>query len=268
MNRKRRRHDDDEEISDSWLLPYADLLTLLLALFIVLFASSQLDAQKFEQLSSAFQHAFSGNDHFFEYPNIVEPLGDTTVDTYDDLLDNERDPWERSLTGQFQDETAELEKLKADLDEYIADHDLNTQVETELNHEQLLLTIRDNALFDLGSASVKPDARRLAEAISNILTKFPQFEIIIAGHTDDLQFSGSAQFRSNWDLSAYRALNFMEILLENDRLDERRFSNVAYGEHRPIASNETAAGRAQNRRVEVSIIRNITAPPGELISVP
>lgn len=264
MNRKRRRQHEEGRTDESWLIPYADLLTLLLALFIVLFASSQLDAQKLERLSSAFQHAFSGHDSFFEYPNIVRQHGDATLDTYENLAGSDN---HTSQMAQFEHETAELEKLKADLDQYIEEQNLNTQVETDLNHEQLLLTIRDNALFDLGSATVKPDARRLAETISDILAEYPEFDVVISGHTDNLQFSRTTQYRSNWDLSAYRALNFMEILLENENLDESRFSNVAYGEHRPIASNDTPEGRALNRRVEVSIVRNVTPPPGEVISV-
>mgnify|MGYP001444752642 CR=1 FL=1 len=265
MNRKRKQREDDH-IDETWLIPYADLLTLLLALFIVLFASSQIDTEKFEHISSAFQYAFSGDSSFFEYPNVVRQQGEATLDTYEDLAGSDNGHEQLSLAQQLERETAELEQLKADLDQYIAEHELKTQVTTELNHEQLLLTIRDNALFDLGSASVKPEARRLAQAISDILTEYPQFDVVVSGHTDNLPITGSSQFRSNWDLSAYRALNFMEVLLENEELDESRFSNAAYGEHRPIASNDTAEGRAQNRRVEVSIIRNVTVPPGEVIS--
>lgn len=163
---------------------------------------------------------------------------------------------------QFREETKELQKLKEELDRYIAENDLSTQLKTELNSRQLKIVIRDNALFDLGSADVKPEAEKLAVAISELLVKYPDYNVVVSGHTDNLPIR-TARFRSNWDLSAFRALNFMNILLENDDLNPARFSTVAYGEHQPVASNETEEGRARNRRVEVSIIRNVTAPSAD-----
>ena len=266
MNRKRRQHEATRT-DETWLIPYADLLTLLLALFIVLFASSQIDAQRFQQISQTLNAVFSGNVSILEHPSMVEH--DSPVDGIDSeqgkIGDIESDQ-ELSLEERFALETTELEKLKAELDKYISEQGLESLLQTELNSQQFVITIRDNALFDLGSATVKPEARRLAIAISEFLVDYPQFEVVVSGHTDNLPIN-TAQFRSNWDLSAYRALNFMKVLLENDKLDPARFSNVAYGEYRPIASNDTAEGRAQNRRVEISLLRNIILPEEEAVTI-
>jgi chemotaxis protein MotB len=87
-----------------------------------------------------------------------------------------------------------------------------------------------------------------------MLQEFPEYEVVVSGHTDNVPISNS-QYKDNWDLSADRALNFLKILLLNETLDPAKFTPSGYGEYHPIASNQTEAGRAQNRRVEVSIIR-------------
>lgn len=101
---------------------------------------------------------------------------------------------------------------------------------------------------------MKPESRVLAKSISNILQQFPDYDIIVSGHTDNVPISNS-QYESNWNLSSDRALNFMKILLLNNKLDPRKFSAIGYGQYRPVASNSNNLGRAENRRVEVSIIR-------------
>ncbi|MNP44485.1 Outer membrane porin F precursor [compost metagenome] len=117
-----------------------------------------------------------------------------------------------------------------------------------------MVTISDNALFPSGEAEVKPNARILAKAISAMLQEFPDYEVIVSGHTDNVPISNH-EFPSNWDLSSVRALNFMKILLLNEQLDPKKFSAIGYGEYHPVSSNENNVGRAKNRRVEVSIIR-------------
>ncbi|MNN35352.1 Outer membrane porin F precursor [compost metagenome] len=151
-------------------------------------------------------------------------------------------------------EQQNLEALKKQLDTYIKENGLTDDLETKLNQSQLMITISDKALFASGEAVVKPEARQLAKAISTMLQKFPDYEIIVSGHTDNVPIS-TYEFPSNWDLSSVRALNFMKILLINTNLDPKKFSAIGYGEYHPVAGNDTAVGRAQNRRVEVSIIR-------------
>ncbi|MDF2716128.1 MAG: motB, partial [Paenibacillus sp.] len=136
------------------------------------------------------------------------------------------------------------------------DNKLSAQLETKLTNDMLMITIRDNALFASGSATVKPEAQKLAVTISDMLTQYQQYQIEVAGHTDNVPIR-NAEFETNWDLSAKRALNFMKILLQNDNITADRFRAIGYGEYRPIDSNDSADGRSKNRRVEVSIIRTI-----------
>lgn len=264
MSKKHRHEEHEEHADESWLLPYSDLMTLLLALFIVLYAASSVNVSKLEELSEAFKSAFSSGISILDKSAAIES-------ETDDLGKRQRQ--ERADTNKNQEsmtrteqsarqtlakqEQENLEKLKKQLDQYIKKGGLSSQLETNLNQSQLMITIRDNALFPSGTADVKPEARKLAVAIGNMLKAYPDYEIIVSGHTDN-QPINTYEFASNWELSSKRAINFMKILLENQAFDPRNFSAIGYGEYRPLDSNETDAGRSKNRRVEVSILRKYT----------
>lgn len=270
MAKKSKPHDHEEHIDETWLIPYADLLTLLLALFIVLFASSSIDAKKFDELMVSFNSVLSGGQGIFEASTVV-PIDRNSGGKGKEKDKDAGNPLAGSKTNKelqekIQKETAELENLKKKIDQYIEKNGLNSQLTTELNNFQLVLRISDNALFPSGSASVKPEAQKLAVAISDLLVAYPQYEVIVSGHTDNQPIK-TAQFSDNWELSSARSLNFMKILIDNKKLDQGRFSSTGYGEFRPIDTNDTEAGRAANRRVEVSIIRNIVEAIPEMVNV-
>ncbi|CAM4484233.1 flagellar motor protein MotB [Paenibacillus sp. p3-SID1389] len=253
VSKKNKKHQDHEEHADeSWLLPYSDLMTLMLALFIVLYGMSTVDALKFQEMSEAFKSVLTGGTSVLDQNAMISNNKtslseiETPKSTQDGLMTKKNE-----LKRQ---EQQNLEALKKQLDTYIKENGLTDDLETKLNQSQLMITISDKALFASGEAVVKPEARQLAKAISNMLQQFPDYEVIVSGHTDNVPIS-TYEFPSNWDLSSVRALNFMKILLLNTNLDPKKFSAIGYGEYHPVASNDTAAGRAQNRRVEVSIIR-------------
>ncbi|RIX50973.1 flagellar motor protein MotB [Paenibacillus nanensis] len=266
---KKRKHDDHEEhVDESWLIPYADLLTLLLALFIVLYAMNSVDLKKFEQMSQAFSIAFNNSGAgILDFPSAVEngtdpKKNDSNSDDKDNTKESQRQDEEdktnnpesdASLQELIKKEQAELEDLKKKIDDYIEQNGLSTQLDTELNMSQLLITISDNALFSPGQATVKPESKDLAVAIAKMLQQYPNYDIIVSGHTDNTPVDRS-EFKSNWDLSSTRAIRFMDIMLENKNLDPRRFSAIGYGEYQPVADNSTVEGKAKNRRVEVSIL--------------
>lgn len=264
---KRKTDQVDEKIDETWLIPYADLLTLLLALFIVLFASSILDQSKLERLSESFSAAFSGGSGIFtksSYVELPEELSSFRERRTDEMGDDgtveseiDEDDVRSYLARMFEQETIQLGELKSDLDFYIQEQGLSSQLDTTLNNHRLLITFRDSALFDPASADLKPDSVALARKVGEMLAKYPDYNIIVSGHTDNVPIN-TVRFPSNWELSAMRALNFMKILLEFD-IDPKRVSSTGYGEYHPIADNDTPEGRAANRRVEVSIERNFLA---------
>ncbi|UNK18571.1 flagellar motor protein MotB [Paenibacillus sp. N3/727] len=259
MSKKTRHEPHEEHADESWLLPYADLLTLLLALFLVLYAMSATDAKKFQEMSEAFNMALTGGTGVLDYSK-TEPSNDPADKGNNKAMNSIPTPKsdDKKREKLMKQEQEDLEKLKKQLDSYIKNNGLSTELNTKLNNSQLMITIRDNALFAPGEAVVKPEASKLAKEMSNMLQQFPDFDIIVSGHTDDVPMNTS-KYPSNWDLSSDRAMQFMKILLENPSLDPKRFMSVGYGEYHPIATNETVEGKSKNRRVEVSIIRKYSS---------
>jgi chemotaxis protein MotB len=238
---KRKKKNDDEHMSESWLLPYSDLLTLLLALFIVLFSMSAVDAKKFQEFAQTFNDIFQGSTGVMDYSDTIQtpvPSPDGKANK-DDIL-NKKDE-------------KELKQVEGRINQYIEKKHLTNKITTSLTSEGLLLRIRDNVLFDSGKATIRKEDVQMARELSNLLVMNPPHQIIISGHTDNVPIK-TASFESNWELSAMRAINFMKILLENPKLDPRQFSAKGYGEYQPVADNSTPEGRAKNRRVEVLIM--------------
>ncbi|MBN3524392.1 flagellar motor protein MotB [Paenibacillus apiarius] len=260
---KKRSQPHEEHADESWLIPYADILTLLLALFIVLYGMSAVDAKKFEQMSQAFSVAFSGG---------VGVLDETAVIRSDSSRSGEFEPSPSKSRSREQDqymlqakhEQEQLEQLQSKLNNYIASNGLSDQLNTKLNHSELKITIKDSALYDSGKASLKKDSKQLALTIGDMLKQYQGYEVVISGHTDNRPIRNS-RFESNWDLSSARALSFMKVVLERSGMDPKLFKAVGMGEYHPVADNATEEGKAKNRRVEVSVLRKFTdkqAPGG------
>lgn len=255
MSKRRRKKKNDGHIDESWLLPYADLLTLLFALFLVLFSMSSVDAQKFQEISKAFNSALTGGVGIFEFP---KPLPESEMQTGLDKEDiEEEEKPENSLEIEEhllqQADQKELAVIQHKVNSYIEKNDLAGKLLTSLTDEGLLVSIRDNVLFAPGSADVREADIKIANEISELLIMDPPRNIIISGHTDNVPI-GNAPFDSNWELSVMRAISFMKIVLKNDQLDPRMFSAKGFGEFQPVASNDTAEGKSKNRRVEILIL--------------
>lgn len=250
MQRSRRKKKQHEEhIDESWLVPYADILTLLLALFIVLFAMSNVDGQKAAALSQSLRIAFQGGSGVLQFENPIQPFVPVTEEN--NVSDTEPITEENR---RYQEETRKLNELAERLNQYLEENNLTGALTTEVSEQGLRITIEEKALFDPGKAVIFPEARELAVQISKLLEEVPFREITVSGHTDNVPMH-SREFDSNWELSSGRANNFLKILLQNENLDPRNFKTAGYADNKPIASNDTVEGRAKNRRVEVMIER-------------
>ncbi|NQD64682.1 flagellar motor protein MotB [Bacillus haikouensis] len=260
MRRRKKKHDD-EHMDESWLIPYADLLTLLLALFIVLYAASSVDAQKFKELSQSFNEVFTGGTGIMENPSPGEPQQpiDGEVKSSGDEKNEEKAELDKEEIERqaFLKDQEELKEIQKRVKEYIKTNNLEVQFVTKLTDEGLLLTIRDNVLFDSGSAVVHSTDLNVAKELSELLEMNPPRNIIISGHTDNVPIH-NAEFDSNWELSVMRAVNFMKIILENQDLNPQWFSAKGFGEFEPVGDNATAEGKGLNRRVEVLILPRVT----------
>ncbi|MBU5343151.1 flagellar motor protein MotB [Caldifermentibacillus hisashii] len=246
----RKKEKGEHEFNETWLLPYSDLMTLLLALFIVLFASSAVDAQKFQSMSKVFSEIFTGGTGIVDYESIEQKNGEELADETKEKLEKAKEQTQVPV-----DEQTTLSATQERVNQYILEKGLTGQLKTSLTSEGLLVTINDSVLFDSGSAEVREEDIAVAKEISDLLVIDPPHNVIISGHTDNVPIQNS-NFSSNWELSVMRAVNFMKIILENDQLDPRMFSAKGFGEFQPIASNDTEEGKAKNRRVEVLILPN------------
>ena len=240
MKRRHNNAHDEPHTDESWLIPYADILTLLLALFVILFAISHIDQKKYERVMYGFIAELTGGTGVLreDPPFVIDP-----PDIPNPGLDQKR---------------KDMEEMKNAMDIYISENGLSSQLETWLSgdRDMLRITIRDYALFDSGSATIKPESQQLARYIADMLSRYPAYNVEIAGHTDNVPIH-TAEFESNWDLSARRSLNFLKyILLGTDNVNQKRFRTIGYGEFQPIATNDTVEGRSKNRRVEINIEEN------------
>ncbi len=249
MSRRKKHHNvhHEEHVDESWLIPYADILTLLLALFIVLFASAQVDQQKFNQMAASFNAAFSGSPSVFDNNRTIAPEADASKPDQSKM---------ENPQGQAQlQEAAQLSELKQQIDRYIQENKLAGDLNTILTEDGLMIRIKDSALFTSGNANLRPESLRVGEEIGKVLVPLSQ-KIVISGHTDNIPIN-TFEFPSNWELSSKRAINFMKFILASEKkLQPERFSAIGYGEYRPLQPNDTIDGRAKNRRVEVLIMRN------------
>lgn len=249
MSALKRKKKHEDHVDESWLIPYADVLTLLLALFIVLFAASEVNSKKFQAISNAFNSALQGGTGVLEHQSAVDNIQPTPqIPGPGESISAEEE--NKEMTPE-QDQK-ELGELKETIEGYIEEKGLSPRLQTELTTQGLLLTITEGVLFMPGNAEVVGEARSIATEISNLLVTDPPRNIVIEGHTDNTPIH-TAKYPSNWELSSSRAINFMKILLENEKLDPKKFSATGFGEYQPVSSNDTTEGRAKNRRVEVLI---------------
>ena len=255
----KRKQKHEEHVDESWLIPYADILTLLLALFIVLFAASEVDSKKFQAISDSFNTELQGGTGVLDQQAAVPTFEDTSITAkLDETLPPDDEIEEEMPADQNKEELSavqdekELKELQGKIEEYITEKGLSPRLQTELTIKGLVLKIKEGVLYQSGSADINEESKIIAVEISNLLVTDPPRYILIDGHTDNVP-AVSEKFPSNWELSSARAINFMKILLENNKLDPKKFSATAYGEFQPITSNDTEAGRAENRRVEVLI---------------
>lgn len=239
-------------MDESWLIPYADLLTLLLALFIVLFAMSSVDAQKFQLMSKAFNEMFTGGTGLLDFQS-PESDGSMDVPNLKKQGGTKTSKKQESDSAMQKKDREELKALQEKVNSYIQQKKMTTKLQTSLTDEGLLISIRDNVLFNSGSAEIRAEDIKTASEIADLLIMDPPRNIIISGHTDNVPIRNS-RYESNWELSVMRAVNFMKIILDNDKLDPRWFSAKGFGEFQPLASNNDPNGRAKNRRVEILIL--------------
>lgn len=265
---KRRRHSDGggHENEERWLLTYADMITLLLALFVVLFAISSVNTSKVKMLQQSLRDAFSGKvmsggEAIMETGNSVSVRTLQSAPRIVPATPSLGQPPTASAKAALaaRREEDELQQLKRQLDAFAAAHGFKAEVETVVTQRGLVVRLlTDNVLFDSGLADLKSQGLPLLGEVGTLLGVDRVHPIVVEGHTDDVPISTS-QFASNWELSTARASAVVRWLIGRN-VPPKRFSAAGYADLRPLGSNGTDAGRARNRRVEVVLQRIHSLP--------
>jgi chemotaxis protein MotB len=249
---------------ERWLVSYADLMTLLLALFVVLYASSTRNTVKIQEEARSIITAFHGTP----LSAVQTPSGSRGVMQHqpspipkpvEHPAPERRPRTPPAISRQLQQEMMELQAVKLHLQTVL--QPLIGQQQVTMSSQPLTLTISFSAstLYNSGQATLSPSAQKLLTNIAAKLKELPnQFNMVIQGYTDD-QPIDTPQFRSNWSLSVERAVSVVSLFVAQG-IDGTRLSAQGFGQYAPSASNDTAAGRAQNRRVVVVI--RAPAPSG------
>lgn len=234
--------DDDDDAGGEWLSTYGDLVTLLLCFFVLLYSMSTIDNQKFKKVIAAFNSMGILGQSGSINPESSSGDSMSNLDIYN------------AIDVQQQEEMDNIYKKVKDL---VDAKGLAEDVDVEKVDAGVLLRFKDEVLFDTGQAELKDNSKNTLQKLAEILRQHNK-NIRIEGHTDNVPIRNS-RFRSNWELSAARAISvvrfFTEELPEGQRFDSKIFEVAGYGEHRPIAPNDSEQNRQKNRRIEVTIIK-------------
>lgn len=254
---RRRRYSAESAHSDRWLISYSDFITLLFAFFVVLFASTYRDNQAVRKVSRAIHNGFQTMGAFAAdesgsggaYASPVSDL-DNNVSRIQNQNLNHNPASSRSATDML----ALKRDLEAAMGKELANHEMVMQV----TPEGFVISLKELGFFDSGRDVLLPGAAEKIGRIAQVLAK-PGLELRVEGHSDD-QPIHNAQFRSNWDLSAARAMTVLEFLVNEAGFDPTRVAAAGYGQYRPVADNATPEGRKMNRRVDLVVVQSRTRP--------
>lgn len=245
--RRRRRTNQSNAGSASWMLTYSDMVTLLLTFFILLFAMSAIDAERFRMTILSIQNAL------FDYTGVMDSPREADAPDSDIVVDVEGgiNNVEMALDlGQAMlDRMQEAETLFLQVESFLIRLGMEGVVEVRIEERGVVMELPNQIFFEQGSAELRPQAQEFLEALAQFLKEIEQ-RVIIEGHTCNLPINTVA-YPSNWELSVIRSVRVTRYLVETQGLKPVRFIATGYGEYQPLETNDTPEGRAKNRRVTI-----------------
>jgi chemotaxis protein MotB len=265
MARRPRQRFDEHGNHEAWAIPYGDLMTLLLAFFVVMYAISSVNEGKYRVLSDSLVAAFRGSP-MTDKPVWIGEKQSGSVPMNQVLL---RGPPPAAPQSQPQPAIAPdpqakaLQQIAAEIEDAMSSLIDANLVVVRRHDNWVEVEIKTDILFPSGVAKLSPEAGPVFALLANALKPFPN-QIRVEGHTDDRPIK-TAAFPSNWELSAGRAASVVH-LLTSQGMDPRRLSVVAYSEFRPLKANDTAEGRNANRRVVLIIVSDAPGVGAEQLS--
>jgi chemotaxis protein MotB len=255
---RKQRHPEHEN-HERWLVSYADFITLMFAFFVVMFASSQTDKARAQRVSDSVKEALSKGGAM----SAVHEILGGTVDEKGKGNAQMKGPGgsEKAVTPRT--ELAELLPSLQYLNKELQSEIDKGKIEMHLEPRGLVLSLRQATFFPSGADAIDPKTYPIVEKIAQTIRELPN-SVRLEGHTDSVPIH-TARFRSNWELSANRSIGVMELLSDQFKIPQQRMAIAGYADTAPLDSNDTAEGRAHNRRVDIVIlnqlVRSSVEPP-------
>jgi chemotaxis protein MotB len=247
MTRERRKVHISR---DRWLVSYADFITLLFGLFVVLFAFAKADQKKQVQVSESIDEAFHALGIFPDASRIPSKGASGAAGKDAAAIPMNIVMGEDVLSpARVKDD---LERIHKELEQTLSNQVATHTVSMKMGRDGLVISLREAGFFASGSATPKPQTRITLEEIAAQLGKTP-YDLRIEGHTDNIPIHTTA-FDSNWELSSARATNIARLFIDMKNITPNRISAAGFAEFHPVASNETVEGRAENRRVDIVVL--------------
>ncbi|MEK5036048.1 flagellar motor protein MotB [Paenibacillus sp. FSL R7-0302] len=290
-NRRQHRAAAGKESRDRWMITYADLITLLLIFFVILYAMSSLDSQKYAIVSGSLSDTFKSGSTVLEGGSGVlegnqgntgtgvakghnedggTAGGPSATDSANaDGTDGAgadtpaagqegdgaaHQPSARELA--FREQEAKLTALMGVITQYVEENNLGEQIFVADKPQGIAITLSDRFLFDAGKAELKSPALPALRQLSGLFRGIGA-TISIEGHTDNVPVTAASEYTDNWELSGARALSVLRFFLDNEGLSPDSFQYAGYADTRPAYDNATAEGRQKNRRVELIVLRQL-----------
>lgn len=225
---------------ERWLLTYADLITLLMIFFVVMYALSNVDAVKFRAIAETLSKALGGSGGA-----VLNSPGPSIVSGQSGEI---------NIIEKQIDETRQMEQIRQELEVFIQENNLSAQVSVISEERGVVVSFQTPVLFALGSAEIVPSAVVMIRKVGEILIKTPNY-IRVEGHTDNLPIN-TRQYPSNWELSSARATRVVQELIKGLGFPPERLSATGYGEYRPRVPNNSEANRQLNRRVDLVVLKS------------
>jgi chemotaxis protein MotB len=257
---ERRRHVNHER----WLVSYADFITLLFAFFVVLYASSKADQKKQQQVAQAIDSAFHALGIFPDAVRRQVDLKNVSAISKDEAVTPMNIVMGEDVLAPAQVKQ-DLEQVQKQLEKMLSDQIAQHVVSVQMGKDGLVISLREAGFFSSGSATPHPGTLPILKEIATAVGR-TSYDLRVEGHTDNIPIH-DAEFDSNWELSSARATRIARIFLATGAIPPQRLSAAGYAEFHPLASNDTPAGRAENRRVDLVLAPrtkvNLAMPEGD-----